>query len=70
MRDDRQWDWARTRQELAALLDRLTPEQAFQVVRSLCNVEDEAHLAAVLAGQIRDHVARNDAERKRGQQME
>jgi hypothetical protein len=49
------------------MLDRLAPEQAFQIVRSLCHVEDENHLAAVLSGQIRDHIARNDAERKRGQ---
>jgi hypothetical protein len=47
------------------MLDRLTPEQAFQIVRALCQVEDESHLAAVLSGQIRSLVARIDAERKR-----
>jgi len=67
MSDAHQWDWTRTRQELADMLDRLAPEQAFQIIRSLCHVEDESHLAAVLSGQIRDHIARNDAERRRGQ---
>jgi hypothetical protein len=65
MRDEHQWDWTHTRQELADMLDRLTPEQAFQIVRALCHVEDESHLAAVLSGQIRGLVARIDAERKR-----
>jgi hypothetical protein len=66
MSDEHPWDWTRTRQELAAMLDRLTPEQAFQIVRALCHVEDESHLAAVLSGQVRGQVARSDAERKRG----
>jgi hypothetical protein len=66
MSDEHHWDWTRTRQELADMLDRLTPEQAFQIVRALCQVEDESHLAAVLSGQIRSQVARIDAERKRG----
>jgi len=66
MSDEHQWDWTRTRQELADMLERLTPEQAFQIVRALCHVEDESHLAAVLSGQIRGQVARIDAERKRG----
>jgi hypothetical protein len=66
MSDEHRWDWTRTRQELADMLDRLTPEQAFQIVRALCLVEDESHLAAVLSGQIRGQVARIDAERKRG----
>jgi hypothetical protein len=66
MFDEHQWDWARTRLELMDLLSRLTPEQAFQIIRALCAVEDEAHLAAVLSGQIRGHVARSDAEQKRG----
>jgi hypothetical protein len=66
MSDQHHWDWTRTRQELADMLDRLTPEQAFQIVRALCQVEDESHLAAVLSGQIRSQIARIDAERKRG----
>jgi hypothetical protein len=66
MSDEHHWDWTRTRQELADMLDRLTPEQAFQIVRALCQVEDESHLAAVLSGQIRSQVARIDAERNRG----
>jgi hypothetical protein len=65
MSDEHHWDWTRTRQELADMLDQLTPEQAFQIVRALCRVEDESHLAAVLSGQIRGQVARIDAERKR-----
>ena len=64
MSDEHHWDWTRTRQELADMLDRLTPEQAFQIVRTLCQVEDESHLAAVLSGQIRGLVARMNAEQK------
>jgi hypothetical protein len=66
MPDEHHWNWAHGRQELADMLDRLTPEQAYQVVRSLCMVEDEAHLAPVLSALIHGHVARNEAERKRG----
>jgi len=66
MSDEHHWDWTRTRQELADMLERLTPEQAFQIVRALCHVEDESHLAAVLSGQIRGQISRIDAERKRG----
>jgi hypothetical protein len=70
MSDEHEWNWTRTRLELAELLDRLTPAQAFQIVHALCNVEDESHLAAVLSGQIRDHVARKDAEQRRGRDAE
>ena len=65
MSEEHHWDWTRTRQELADMLDRLTPEQAFQIVRTLCQVEDESHLAAVLSGQIRGLVVRINAEQKR-----
>jgi hypothetical protein len=66
MSDEHLWDWTRARQELEDMLDQLTPEQAVQIIRALCHVEDESHLAAVLSGQIRGQVARIDAERKRG----
>jgi hypothetical protein len=62
---EKAWDWTRTRQELALLLDRVTPDQTYQIVRALCNVEDESHLAAVLVGQIRGSVVWNEHERKR-----
>jgi hypothetical protein len=66
MSDKQEWNWTHTRQELATLIDRLTLAQASQIVRALCSVEDESHLAAVLSSLIRGHVARNDAEQKRG----
>jgi hypothetical protein len=56
------WTWADARVELLALLDRLTPEQAHDIVRHLLATEDQDLLAAVLVGRVRRRIARNDAE--------
>jgi hypothetical protein len=56
--DDRPWDWTAARLELAALLDDISPDDALFIVRRLIQVENEAHVAPILAGLVRGTAAR------------
>ena len=63
MQDDEPlWTWTDARAELLPLLDRLTPEQAHDIIRHLLGVEEQDLLAAELVGRVRRRIARNDAE--------
>ena len=58
MNDNHHWTWADARAELLPLLDRLTPEQAHDIVRHLFATEEQDTLTAVLVGRVRKSVLR------------
>ena len=65
MSDRQMWHWPSERAELAALAERLTPDDALIIVQRLLDVNVEGHLAPFLAGLIRGSVARREDERRR-----
>jgi hypothetical protein len=62
------WTWADARAELLPLLDRLTPEQAHDIVHHLLATENQDLLAAELVGRVRRRIERNDAEAQKAKQ--
>jgi hypothetical protein len=56
--NDPVWTWADARAELLPLLDRLTPQQAHDIVRHLLATQEQDLLAAELVGRVRRCVLR------------
>jgi hypothetical protein len=59
-------DWTETRQMLAQLVERLQPEDALAIIKTLVR-KDEEDLVSTLSSLIRGHVAGGDKEQEQGQ---
>ena len=65
MNDDLDIWWRASRRELQLLVERLTPEDALEVVRELVKHESESDAIAYAAGMLRGLVRRRDDEQRR-----